>query len=142
MTHFTLSISCQSNPDFRLSNQYQYQLTGLYSRWILWDIGKSNQKTKLTSTTSEFVPITNIGKMIGSSCTIIGLFCISFPIPVIVSHFAYLYNRDKEGRNARALDLIDHVHGKLDLWQNSLLEIKLKKTIKMDTSNEAQKLMK
>ena len=60
----------------------------------------------------EFVPVTNTGKIIGSSCTIIGLFCISFPIPVIVSHFAYLYNRDKEGRNAKALDLLEKYPGK------------------------------
>ena len=29
----------------------------------------------------DFVPLTYIGKIVGASCTIIGLFCISFPIP-------------------------------------------------------------
>ena len=29
---------------------------------------------------------------------------------VIVSHFAYLYNRDKEGRKSRALELLTGQH--------------------------------
>ena len=34
---------------------------------------------------------------------------------VIVSHFAYLYNRDKEGRKSRALELLTGQHSGKDV---------------------------
>uniref|UniRef100_H2ZIH9 BTB domain-containing protein n=1 Tax=Ciona savignyi TaxID=51511 RepID=H2ZIH9_CIOSA len=42
----------------------------------------------------DVVPITVLGKIAGASCAIMGILCISFPVPVIVSNFNYLYNRD------------------------------------------------
>ena len=55
----------------------------------------------------DFVPQTTFGRCLGSLCTIVGLFCISFPVPVIVSHFAYLYKRDKAGRGVNALLILN-----------------------------------
>ena len=62
----------------------------------------------------DFVPETVAGKMVGGVCTIVGLFCISFPVPVIVSHFAFLYNRDKAGREAQALQLLNREFGEIN----------------------------
>ena len=53
--------------------------------------------------------------MVGGVCTIVGLFCISFPVPVIVSHFAFLYNRDKAGREAQALQLLNREFGEINI---------------------------
>jgi hypothetical protein len=48
-----------------------------------------------------------MGKLVGTVCAITGLFCISFPVPVIVSNFAFLYQRDRAGRHAKALELLN-----------------------------------
>uniref|UniRef100_F6ZTD1 BTB domain-containing protein n=1 Tax=Ciona intestinalis TaxID=7719 RepID=F6ZTD1_CIOIN len=44
----------------------------------------------------DVVPITVFGKIAGAGCAIMGILCISFPVPVIVSNFNYLYNLDKD----------------------------------------------
>ena len=56
---------------------------------------------------ADFVPQTTFGRCLGALCTIVGLFCISFPVPVIVSHFAFLYKRDKCGRGVNALLILN-----------------------------------
>ena len=43
----------------------------------------------------DVVPVTNMGKVTGACCAIMGILCMSFPVPVFVSHFNYLYNMEK-----------------------------------------------
>ena len=35
------------------------------------------------------------GKIVGAICAMMGILCMSFPVPVFVSHFNYLYNLEK-----------------------------------------------
>ena len=41
------------------------------------------------------VPVSLPGKMAGACCAMMGILCMSFPVPVFVSHFNYLYNLEK-----------------------------------------------
>jgi hypothetical protein len=53
----------------------------------------------------DFVPESLMGKLVGSFCAVTGLFCLSFPVPVIVSNFTFLYQRDRATRNAKTIAL-------------------------------------
>lgn len=39
---------------------------------------------------------TNMGKLLGAACSFVGTLGIAFPIPVVVAHFNYLYNMDRD----------------------------------------------
>ena len=61
---------------------------------------------------------------------------------MIVSHFAYLYNRDKEGRNAKALDLLQKYpgNGKILLlslysWLQTITEMDMQTEFLLNKSN-------
>ena len=35
----------------------------------------------------DVVPVTFAGKLMGAGCAMMGILCMSFPVPVFVSHF-------------------------------------------------------
>ena len=39
---------------------------------------------------------TNLGKLLGAACSFVGTLGIAFPIPVVVAHFNFLYNMDRD----------------------------------------------
>ena len=39
---------------------------------------------------------TNTGKLLGAACSFVGTLGIAFPIPVVVAHFNFLYNMDRD----------------------------------------------
>ena len=39
---------------------------------------------------------TNAGKLLGAVCSFVGTLGIAFPIPVVVAHFNFLYNLDRD----------------------------------------------
>jgi len=43
----------------------------------------------------DVVPVTLPAKIIGAGCAMMGILCMSFPVPVFVSHFNYLYNLER-----------------------------------------------
>ncbi|OAF68179.1 Potassium voltage-gated channel subfamily A member 5 [Intoshia linei] len=47
----------------------------------------------------DMIPISSLGKIIGSLCAITGVLTIALPVPVIVSNFNYYYHRDNESNN-------------------------------------------
>ena len=48
----------------------------------------------------DLVPVTGLGKLIGSLCSFSGIITLALPIPVIVSSFMYFYNMEKENQRA------------------------------------------
>ncbi|CAF0896224.1 unnamed protein product [Rotaria sp. Silwood1] len=44
----------------------------------------------------DYVPRTNLGKVIGAMCALIGVLTIALPVPIIVSNFTYFYQRQLE----------------------------------------------
>ena len=46
----------------------------------------------------DSVPVTYVGKLIGSLCATCGLVVLALPIPIIVSSFMYFYNMEKENQ--------------------------------------------
>jgi hypothetical protein len=44
----------------------------------------------------DFVPRTNLGKVIGAICALTGVLTIALPVPIIVSNFTYFYQRQLE----------------------------------------------
>uniref|UniRef100_A0A3B5KK79 BTB domain-containing protein n=1 Tax=Xiphophorus couchianus TaxID=32473 RepID=A0A3B5KK79_9TELE len=49
----------------------------------------------------DMVPMTVVGKLVGSMCAIAGVLTISLPVPVIVSNFSYFYHREMECEDNR-----------------------------------------
>ena len=43
----------------------------------------------------DIIPVSFAGRLTGASAAIMGILCMSFPVPVFVSHFNYLYNLEK-----------------------------------------------
>ena len=55
----------------------------------------------------SFVPIfIVIKKLSGAFCAMMGILCMSFPVPVFVSHFNYLYNQQKADYKFRPEDFM------------------------------------
>eukprot|EP00112_Aurelia_sp_Birch-Aquarium-sp1_P010197 Seg2189.8 transcript_id=Seg2189.8/GoldUCD/mRNA.D3Y31 product="Potassium voltage-gated channel protein Shaker" protein_id=Seg2189.8/GoldUCD/D3Y31 len=46
----------------------------------------------------DSVPVTYLGKFIGSLCATCGLIVLALPLPIIVSSFMYFYNMEKENQ--------------------------------------------
>jgi hypothetical protein len=44
----------------------------------------------------DYVPRTNLGKVIGAICALTGVLTIALPVPIIVSNFTYFYQRQME----------------------------------------------
>jgi len=44
----------------------------------------------------DYVPRTNLGKVIGAMCALTGVLTIALPVPIIVSNFTYFYQRQME----------------------------------------------
>ena len=44
----------------------------------------------------DYVPRTNLGKVIGALCALTGVLTIALPVPIIVSNFTYFYQRQLE----------------------------------------------
>ncbi|CAF3151759.1 unnamed protein product [Rotaria socialis] len=44
----------------------------------------------------DYVPRTNLGKVIGAICALTGVLTIALPVPIIVSNFTYFYQRQLE----------------------------------------------
>tara|TARA_B100001996_G_C18543813_1_gene548023 strand:- start:192 stop:383 length:192 start_codon:yes stop_codon:yes gene_type:complete len=55
----------------------------------------------------DVVPVTLPGKLTGASCAIMGILCMSFPVPVFVSHFNYLYNLEKRECKLKPEELLE-----------------------------------
>jgi len=55
----------------------------------------------------DICPTTLWGKITGACCAIMGILSISFPVPVIVSNFNYLYNQDKDDCKLEPEDLMN-----------------------------------
>lgn len=56
---------------------------------------KYSQTTKIASLQ------TNMGKLLGAACSFVGTLGIAFPIPVVVAHFNYLYNMDRDDNKVK-----------------------------------------
>lgn len=52
------------------------------------------------------VPVTFGGRVAGAWCAMMGILCMSFPVPVFVSHFNYLYNLEKTECKLRPEELV------------------------------------
>ena len=42
-----------------------------------------------------------MGKLLGAACSFVGTLGIAFPIPVVVAHFNFLYNMDRDDSKVR-----------------------------------------
>ena len=47
-------------------------------------------------------PITGVGKLVGSVCALTGILCLALPVPVIVSNFMYIYQRDAANKKRKS----------------------------------------
>ena len=56
----------------------------------------------------DVVPVTIMGKVMGAGCAMMGILCMSFPVPVFVSHFNYLYNLEKKECKLKPEELVSH----------------------------------
>eukprot|EP00794_Sanderia_malayensis_P019762 gene19762-21696_t len=52
----------------------------------------------------DLVPITPMGKLIGSLCAICGIIVLALPIPIVVSTFIYFYSLDKENQKWKKIE--------------------------------------
>ena len=52
------------------------------------------------------VPVSFPGKVAGACCAMMGILCMSFPVPVFVSHFNYLYNLEKHECKLKPEELV------------------------------------
>ncbi|UJR28874.1 hypothetical protein I4U23_010096 [Adineta vaga] len=59
----------------------------------------------------DYVPRTNLGKVIGAICALTGVLTIALPVPIIVSNFTYFYQRQMED-NERQYQAIQRAHAK------------------------------
>lgn len=59
----------------------------------------------------------------GAFCAMMGILCMSFPVPVFVSHFNYLYNQQKVGYKFRPEDfmIIDGKEPDFEKFENVIL---------------------
>jgi len=58
----------------------------------------------------DMMPISPVGKLVGSLCAIAGVLTIALPVPVIVSNFNYFYHRETadDGENRTAAGDVDN----------------------------------
>ncbi|CAK8680000.1 unnamed protein product [Clavelina lepadiformis] len=93
----------------------------------------------------DVAPITLWGKLAGACCAIMGILSISFPVPVIVSNFNYLYNLDKDECKLMPEDLMESEDEKdhqksanVDRFQKNLFQAMRKSAsnITDDSSNQ------
>ena len=59
----------------------------------------------------------------GAFCAMMGILCMSFPVPVFVSHFNYLYNQEKADYKFRPEDfmVIDGKKPDFEKFENVIL---------------------
>ncbi|CAF1673515.1 unnamed protein product, partial [Adineta ricciae] len=67
----------------------------------------------------DYVPRTNLGKVIGAICALTGVLTIALPVPIIVSNFTYFYQRQMED-NERQYQASQRAHGNHNQDKNQL----------------------
>ncbi|VDP63075.1 unnamed protein product [Schistosoma curassoni] len=60
---------------------------------IVVKVDYNNNRNKISY--GDIVPTTIIGKIVGGICSLSGVLVIALPVPVIVSHFARIYQQNQ-----------------------------------------------
>ena len=81
-------------------------LTNLFSPRSLFEAFYWAIITMTTVGVGDVVPATDLGKLTGQVCAVVGILSIAFPVPIVVSNFNYLYTQDKEDYKLVPGDLV------------------------------------